>query len=326
MLLASILYIGINYEHCEFGGRAAFSGHDPVDVIKGTSKKGRDCSGHGTHIASVTAGATSGVASKAKIYSVRVLDCDNKMPWSAVIDGLNHVGEKIASLKNKYPSAVVLMPLSGPVSLVLDHTMLKLLSQNIPIVAAVGNNGGNACHMSPSSTPGVITVSASTNLDKPLPNTNAGPCVDIFAPGDSVIGANYSCNECTCASIRTGTSISAALVAGVVSLYLQESPHLSPSEVRDKLLNTCTRNALNLNFLPYHFVGSTNNCLLYTSAISSGMYLSLINLICFINAYILCCSCRNWHIVFDYTHVLHCCPIKFYHSLIKNLAYDNAAI
>ena len=34
-----------------------------------------DCSGHGTHIASVAAGNVFGVAKTAKIVSVRVLDC-----------------------------------------------------------------------------------------------------------------------------------------------------------------------------------------------------------------------------------------------------------
>ena len=57
-----ILDSGIRYSHVEFENRAKYSGYDPMDVYLGESRRGEDCFGHGTHVASLAAGATHGAA------------------------------------------------------------------------------------------------------------------------------------------------------------------------------------------------------------------------------------------------------------------------
>ncbi|XP_041346666.1 alkaline serine exoprotease A-like [Gigantopelta aegis] len=73
----------------------------------------------------------------------------------------------------------------------------NIVNMGIPIVAAAGNNRGNACNYSPASAPGVITVAGSARGDGVYYYTNGGSCVNIFAPGSDVIGADYSCSEYT---------------------------------------------------------------------------------------------------------------------------------
>lgn len=62
----------------------------------------------------------------------------------------------------------------------------------------------------------VITVGATDSEDRPASigtlGTNFGRCVDLFAPGDDIIGASSDCS--TCFTARSGTSQAAAHVAG----------------------------------------------------------------------------------------------------------------
>lgn len=62
----------------------------------------------------------------------------------------------------------------------------------------------------------VITVGATNAQDQPVTlgvlGTNFGRCVDLFAPGDDIIGASSDCS--TCFTSQSGTSQAAAHVAG----------------------------------------------------------------------------------------------------------------
>ena len=77
-----------------FEGRAEYPGFDPVDSATGSNQQGRDCHGHGTHVASLAAGRVYGAAKKARIYSVRVLNCYGGTPWSIIISGINYAVQK----------------------------------------------------------------------------------------------------------------------------------------------------------------------------------------------------------------------------------------
>ena len=65
------------------------------------------------------------------------------------------------------------------------------------MVVSAGNDASDACLQSPASTPDAITVAGSADGDELYPNTNYGPCVDIFAPGHIVKGAYYRCRDCS---------------------------------------------------------------------------------------------------------------------------------
>lgn len=238
-------------------------------------RKGRDCSGHGTHIASVAVGATNGVANKGTIYSVRVLDCSNRAPWSVIIDGLNYAGEQ--SLKEHQRRLLILMPLQGAISTALDTSLNRIINGNIPVVVAAGNNyhhGNDACHYSPASHPGVITVGSSTKQDNVYNDSNVGHCVDVYAPGELITGANYSCTGCKCTSIVSGTSVSAALVAGVVALYLQANTSLSPTQIKKQLTSTCIKDTTH-STARFSFNFTAPNCLLFISSKYSIIIVSI---------------------------------------------------
>lgn len=81
-----------------------------------------------------------------------------------------------------------------------------------------GDTWGCAASLHPPLSPPrqVIAVGATNSEDQPASigtlGTNFGRCVDLFAPGDDIIGASSDCS--TCFTAQSGTSQAAAHVAG----------------------------------------------------------------------------------------------------------------
>ena len=253
-------YQGINYNHNDFDGRAKYPGYDPVDKADKENRKGQDCDGHGTHVASLSVGSIYGVAKKADVYSVRVLDCSGSAPWSVIIDGLNYAAERITSRNPRRP-AVISMSLGGPYSSSVDRTIRNVISRGIPVVAAAGNERDDACKYTPASTTGVITVGGTATGDNIYYYSNGGTCVDVFAPGSNVRAADYRCN--TCSVSYSGTSMATPLVSGAVAIYLQKEPNFTPSQIKQKIITDSLKNKLSYSNMKQSLRSSSSNRLLY---------------------------------------------------------------
>eukprot|EP00741_Cyanophora_paradoxa_P025748 tig00000391_g24846.t1 len=224
-----VLDTGILYEHVEFEGRAAFA----FDAFGGN---GSDCRGHGTHVAGTIGGKTYGVAKKAKLYSVRVLGCDGTGSYSGIIAGVDYVRT------NRVGPAVISMSLGGGVSSSLNTAIANAVSAGIVVSVSAGNDNATACSKSPASAPSAITVAASTRTDARASYSNWGSCVDIFAPGSSVLSAYYTSTTAT--ATMSGTSMACPHVSGVAALYLQRNPAASPAQVLQALLAAAVPNKI----------------------------------------------------------------------------------
>ncbi len=257
-----VLDSGVNYFHSEFENRAKFPGYDPMDVFESElpSRFGQDCHGHGTHVASLAAGRTFGTARKASIYSVRVLNCENFGPWTTVLDGLDYVARVI---QERDRPAVVSMSLSGGFMQSVNTAVQSLHARGIPVIVAAGNSQADSCPRTPAGSPYVITVAGSADGDGIYTFTNHGPCVDIFAPGQSILAADHTCSSCS--KFLSGTSMSTPKVSGVVAIHLQREPWLTVEDIRDRLTGDSTKGALNLGPLPAETREITPNRLLYIS-------------------------------------------------------------
>src|SRR5262249_51167102 len=79
---AYVIDSGIRTSHAEFGGRASVG----VDVV-GDGRNGQDCVGHGTMVAGLLGGATTGVAKGVSLGAVRVVAGATSVPRGRVSSG-----------------------------------------------------------------------------------------------------------------------------------------------------------------------------------------------------------------------------------------------
>ncbi|XP_014794416.1 PREDICTED: proprotein convertase subtilisin/kexin type 9 [Calidris pugnax] len=216
------------------------------DVLDTASK----CDSHGTHMAGVLSGRDAGVATGANVRSLRVLNCQGKGTLSGTLIAL----EFIAGTLDAQPLAppVVLLPFAGAYSRVLNAGCRRMARLGVVLVAAAGNYKDDACLYSPASEPEVITVGATNSEDQPASigtlGTNFGRCVDLFAPGDDIVGASSDCS--TCFTAQSGTSQAAAHVAGIAAMLLSAEPQLSLAELRQRLLHFATKNVMDTAWFP----------------------------------------------------------------------------
>jgi aqualysin 1 len=223
-----ILDTGIRTTHVEFEGRAVGA----YSSVKGKSSTD-DCHGHGTHVAGTVAGKTYGVAKDAKLYAVRVLDCDGTGAYSGVIAGIDWV------TRNRQLPAVANMSLGGGKSQVLNDALAASVRAGVTYAVAAGNSSYDACRYSPASAPEALTVGATTRGDEQAFYSNWGTCVDLYAPGDSITSAWNTSDDAS--AIKRGTSMASPHVAGAAALYLENHLLDSPATVASALAAAATQ-------------------------------------------------------------------------------------
>ncbi|XP_065902075.1 extracellular serine proteinase-like [Dysidea avara] len=298
-----VLDTGIHYNHSVFNGRAHYPGCDPIDKIDNTTRKGEDCNGHGTHVAGLVGGNGTGLATSVTLFSVRVANCRGRASEASLLDGLMCVREHRKSRNGT--RAIINMSLAGSAIMESVSKFVKgLIADGVVITASAGNGRDgfrklnyDSCKVYPAGYNGVINVAATDMDDNALMGefkgrsliTNMGSCVDVFAPGYTILSSdicipNIPCynstanngDKCnTCQRFRSGTSQSSPIVTGAVALLLEKCPHITNTEIRNMLRTYLSRGRVRFckayKFLSEHttltavndVVGTTLNRLLF---------------------------------------------------------------
>jgi hypothetical protein len=260
-ILVGVLDTGIDATHGEFAGRSIhFAEYDSAGTW--VSSTPRDASHHGTHVCSLIAGTTFGVAPHADLAVASVLTTPNAsgvMTGTTVqiSYGLNWLLTQTFPGRTQPGVDVINASLAGVGYNGYLRTALTgaLAYPGILLVAAIGNSGraGMNRHGSPGNYPEVLGIGAvdstSTVADfsdwgvstaPPPPPAAAKP--DLSAPGVNVPGALPH----GATGLLSGTSMAAPLVTGFAATLLGANPTWigAPSVLRSSIEARARSNAI----------------------------------------------------------------------------------
>ncbi|MEA2363406.1 MAG: thermitase [Thermoleophilaceae bacterium] len=174
----------------------------------------RDGEPHGTHVAGITAAVTdnrrgiAGVAPKAKLLAVRVLDDDGSGSFEDIALGIRYAADHGADVINMSLGAlpgVQGFVLTGMETAVVD-AIAYASSKGVIVIAAAGNEGFPLCD-EPSFDPGAICVGATDRreLKASYSNFPVKPAFDAVAGPGGELTTIFACGEGILSTVPAGT-------------------------------------------------------------------------------------------------------------------------
>lgn len=222
----AVIDTGINFNHEDL--KANYVSGVNYSGIKGIVGLGSplDDQGHGTHVAGTIAAARNGkgvvgVAPKAQLYAVKVMNKDGSGSLSAIIKGIEW------AVKNKMNIANMSLG-GGPYVEAMHKAIKQAVNSGVTIVCAAGNDGGPVNY--PAKYPETIAVSASGPKNEIAPFSSRGSEIDVMAPGmwinSTSIDGKYQ--------ELHGTSMACPHVAGLAALAYAAG-YKTPAAIRAAL-------------------------------------------------------------------------------------------
>ncbi len=227
-----------------------FYNHDPYPI---------DDNGHGTHVAGLAAGVIGGVAPKAKILPVKVLNSRGSGDLATIAAGVLYAIDNGAHVVN--------LSLGGPAVEVISRELSEFLShikiareRNIVIVAAAGNGGEDGIGDCNDEFPiwpanieseNLIAVGSVNSRDQLTAYSNFGAkSVHVAAPGGegwegllSTIPPNCTTNCQAHHAVydrMSGTSMASPVVSGLVALIKGARPSMASEAIRTHIMQSGT--------------------------------------------------------------------------------------
>jgi subtilisin len=173
-----------------------------------------DDNGHGTHVSGTIAGLRDGrgvvgVAPKARLYAVKVLDSEGSGDLSDVIKGIIWCADHGIQVAN--------MSLGAPTpSDIMQKALRYAKARGVIVVAAAGNSGGDVGY--PAAYPQTIAVSAMDSNDQIASFSSRGPQVKFIAPGVNIVSSMMGGDV----GSMSGTSMAAPHVTGLAALVVSQ--------------------------------------------------------------------------------------------------------
>ncbi len=207
------------------------------------AKLPQDMDGHGSHVAGLIAASQNGVGivgvnPNALIMPIKVMKDSNSKSDIAASESF----AKGIIYATNMGAHIINLSLGWPRSLETKHLRDAVgyaLSQNVILVAAAGNNNSSE-PLFPCAYDGVICAAAST-LDGSFAGfSNFGGHVDAITPGEGILSLYPTAFEPEFFSIpgydiKSGTSQSAPILAGMISILKAQKPDLTINEVYARL-------------------------------------------------------------------------------------------
>jgi subtilisin family serine protease len=173
----AVIDTGIDCSHPDLKANCA-GGYNALDP----KQSYMDDNEHGTHVAGTIAGVLDGkgvvgIAPKARLYAVKVLDKDGAGGLTSIIKGLIWAGNNKMDVAN--------MSLGAPMGTIFMRAALKYAQmRGVAVFAAAGNDGGSVNF--PGAYPEAIAVSALAPDETIAKFSSRGHQVAFIAPGVDV--------------------------------------------------------------------------------------------------------------------------------------------
>jgi subtilisin family serine protease len=213
----------------------------------------RDELGHGTFVAGIAGAATNnpgshtdgtyegiaGMGGASRLMPVRVLDVAGVGSAFNIVSGIRYAvnnGASVINLSLAYASA----PPKEDREMLCD-AIDYAQGHDVMVIGASGNGSSLTTVSYPAACPGVIAVGASTDTDERASFSNAGPRLDLFAPGQGIFSTMWPSDSAYGYygkyGTGNGTSFAAPHVAGAAALIRGLRKDLSQEQVRGLLLD-----------------------------------------------------------------------------------------
>jgi subtilisin family serine protease len=190
---------GLDTTHAEFSNTGARTVANLYNGY-GNVTEDTDRHGHGSHCAGTAGGINVGVAPMANIYGVKVLS-DSGSGSSTIVDGL----ELVLARRVADPARPMVVSMSlggycgtGCGTSSMNLAVNELSAAEITVMMAAGNSAADACERTPASASTAVTVGSTTSADAVSSFSSIGSCVDILAPGSSILSACASNSSASC--------------------------------------------------------------------------------------------------------------------------------
>ena len=204
-----VLDSGIDVSHWQFGGRASHG----ADFT--TEANNRDHAGHGTHVAGIISSEKYGVAKKARLISVKVLDRNGVGDTAVFLKGIKYI---VSKARETGRPSIVNISLGKESEPWLQVLLRQVINSGIYIVMSSGNSRDDACKYL-GATEDVIMVGSLSNKLKESYFSNYGRCVDVMAPGEEITSTWFFGTS----TEMSGTSMAAPHASGALALLLAEN-------------------------------------------------------------------------------------------------------
>ena len=214
-----------------------------------------DDNGHGTHCAGITAGTGApnyqhiGVAPRANLVGVKVLDGGGSGSFAAVMAGMEWTVEKRHEF-NIRAASMSLGALTGAIEWTsseeesVNRMANEMMRAGVTLFIAAGNSGGTATIGTPGSAEDVITVGSLDKNTAIAVYSSQGPTEEgRVKPNVAFVGSSVNAPDANTGDgyvALSGTSMATPGAAGGAVLMYQANPDLSPFDIRNIMQETST--------------------------------------------------------------------------------------
>lgn len=222
------------------------------DFVNGKTEPYDDFT-HGTHVAGIIGSTRIGIAPKANLVGIKILDRYGNCSIDTFIKSIEWLLEHY----KEFNIQIVNISVGGnhpelkQEKNILNLWITKLWEEGLTICCSAGNNGPSPNSIyAPGNCRKVITVGSYDGGNF----SSAGPLLpyiskpELVAPGLHILstkpGGGYS--------VKNGTSMSVPFISGSCALLLQRYPHLTNDQIKIRLMDA----AYPVPFLPYNIQGA----------------------------------------------------------------------